>query len=274
MKDFKSIFTKKNFLYFFYGSLAVLFLIKIIFPTITKDKVAKKNAQTFTQEAVPDSIDIYRQKAESTLSLPYAISKYEFTADGKLKRHKIYSVPDFNRCFPDSNNLHIATAMRLGVKPVQDRRMAEKNKTELVYVGNSPYYHVKKLYNSIPYLVPSAALLLEHIARTFHDSLYIKGIPLNTLMITSLLRTEDDVAALRRHNGNASDNSAHRYGTTFDIAYNKYVMVQDPALPKVRPVRDDTLKYVLSEVLKQAREQGLCYVKYERHQGCYHITVR
>ena len=51
-------------------------------------------------------------------------------------------------------------------------------------------------------------------------------------------------------------------------------MVQDPDSAPVRPVRNDTLKWVLSEVLNDARKQGLCYVKYERKQGCYHITVR
>ena len=156
----------------------------------------------------------------------------------------------------------------------QNKFHALTSKDELVYVGSNPYYYVQKLYNSIPYLIPPAAVLLEHIGRTFQDSLAIKGIPLNTIMVTSLLRTEDDVVRLQRHNGNATTQSCHRYGTTFDISYNKYLMVQDPDSAPVRPVRNDTLKWVLSEVLNDARKQGLCYVKYERKQGCYHITVR
>jgi hypothetical protein len=31
---------------------------------------------------------------------------------------------------------------------------------------------------------------------------------------------------------------------------------------------------VLSEVLRDLREQGLCYVKYERKQGCFQLTCR
>ncbi len=265
---------KKTFLYAFYGITAILFLIKLIFPQVTRNTNATQPRASVAAERQPDSIDMQRALVDSIMAMPRKSIAFEYYANGKPKHHRIYSVPDFINTFPDANPTHLATAMRLGVKPVENRAQAEANKKELVFVGSTPYFYVKKLYNSIPYLVPRAAILLEHIARTFHDSLAIKGIPLNNIIVTSLLRTEDDVARLRRHNGNASPNSAHRYGTTFDIAYNKYRMVQDSALPKVRPVRDDTLKYVLSEVLNDARKQGLCYVKYEKRQGCYHITAR
>lgn len=267
-------FTKRQFLYVFYGAIALLFIVKLIFPQITKNKQQPTATAPVETKAKLDSIDIYRIWADSILAMPRKKLNFEYDSNGKLKRHRIYSVPDFSSTFPDSNQTHLATAVRLGVKPVKDRTQAEARKKELVFVASNPYFYVKRLYNSIPYLVPRAAVLLEHIGRTFYDSLAIKGIPLNTIMVTSLLRTEEDVINLRRYNGNASPNSTHRYGTTFDIAYNKYRMVQDPALPKVRPVRDDTLKYVLSEVLNDARKQGLCYVKYEKKQGCYHITVR
>lgn len=267
-------FSKRTFLYIFYGTIAVLFIIKILFPQITKDVKTEKSTNELAVQQKPDSIEIYRVWADSIMAKPHERLAYKYDKNGKPIHHRIYSVPDFVSTFPDSNQTHLETAMRLGVKPVKDRAQAEANKKELVFVASNPYFYVRRLSNSIPYLVPRAAILLEHIGRTFLDSLSIKGIPLNTIMVTSLLRTEDDVARLRKHNGNASPNSCHRYGTTFDIAYNKYRMVQDPALSKVRPVRDDTLKYVLSEVLNDARKQGLCYIKYEKKQGCYHITAR
>ena len=31
---------------------------------------------------------------------------------------------------------------------------------------------------------------------------------------------------------------------------------------------------ILSEVLRDMREQGRCYIKYEVKQGCFHMTVR
>ena len=115
--------------------------------------------------------------------------------------------------------------------------------------------------------MPRAALLLQDIGQAFYDSLYVKGVPLNQMIVTSVLRTMDDVEKLRRRNGNATENSCHLYGTTFDICYNRYH-------PVAREVRNDSLKWVLCEVLRDKRQEDRCYVKYEVKQGCFHITVR
>jgi hypothetical protein len=102
----------------------------------------------------------------------------------------------------------------------------------------------------------------------------MKQVPLHKVIVTSVLRTKDDVDKLRNYNKNATENSCHLYGTTFDICYNRYKTVQDPDGPKRRQVQNDTLKWVLSEVLNDMRRNKRCYVKYEVKQGCYHITVR
>lgn len=187
--------------------------------------------------------------------------------------HRIFSVPCFKTTFPDSNNVQIVAAQMHGVSPVQNRHDAEKRKAELVFVGANPYFSIDPLKESIPYLVPRASVLLQDIGRAFYDSLYLKGIPTHQIIVTSVLRTEEDVVRLRSHNGNASENSCHRFGTTFDICYNRYVTVQTLDCPR-RPVRNDTLKWVLSEVLRDMRESQRCYIKYEVKQGCFHITAR
>lgn len=181
--------------------------------------------------------------------------------------HRILSVPNYKKAFPDSQSVQIVAAERWGVRPVQNREDAEKRKKELVYIGESPYWHVDRLSSSIPYLVPRAALLLQDIGQAFYDSLYVKGVPLQQLIVTSVLRSKDDVARLQRHNQNATERSCHLFGTTFDICYNRYHPIE-------RPVRDDTLKWVLSEVLRDKRDEGRCYIKYEVKQGCFHMTVR
>ena len=61
--------------------------------------------------------------------------------------------------------------------------------------------------------------------------------------------------------------------TTFDVCYNRYKTVEPPGEQR-RAVRNDTLKYILAEVLRDMREEKRCYVKYEVNQGCFHITVR
>ncbi len=199
----------------------------------------------------------------STLHLPPST----FHLPPSTLPHRIWSVPSYKDAFPDAQDVQILAANKWGVRPVRNREDAEQRKKELVYVAANPYYHVDPMRSSIPYLVPRAAVLLQDIGQSFYDSLYVKGVPLNQLIVTSVLRSMDDVAKLQRHNQNATENSCHLYGTTFDICYNRYH-------PVGRYVRDDTLKWVLSEVLRDMRRQERCYVKYEVKQGCFHITVR
>jgi len=199
----------------------------------------------------------------STLHLPPST----FHLQPSTFPHRIWSVPSYKDAFPDAQDVQILAANKWGVRPVRNREDAEQRKKELVYVAANPYYHVDPMRSSIPYLVPRAAVLLQDIGQSFYDSLYVKGVPLNQLIVTSVLRSMDDVAKLQRHNQNATENSCHLYGTTFDICYNRYH-------PVGRYVRDDTLKWVLSEVLRDMRRQERCYVKYEVKQGCFHITVR
>lgn len=266
---------KKHYIYTFFIIVFLLFLIRLIFPSIrahlTKEEVVY-TPDSFTE--APDSISLQAKVADSILQQPHRLHS-DLTIHATGQKHKIFSVPNYQRCFPDLNGIQLVTAQRLGVPPVDDRRDAHYSKDEnLVYIGNNPYYFMKKLYNSIPYLVPRAQLLLTTIARNFLDSQYVKHVNPSQIIVTSVTRTKDDVFRLRQHNGNASNNSCHFYGTTFDISYNKYHAVQEPGAPRVRQTRNDTLKWILSEVLQDLRNNGVCYVKYEVHQGCFHITAR
>ena len=249
--------TKKIYLRAFLGVVAVLALLRLAFPSL-----AEPTAQSVEPGggAAADSVPV----ASVPVSRPLKASK----------AHRILSVPSYAAAFPDTNSVQLSAATRWGVSPVKNREDAEARKRELVYVGSNPYYHVDPLYSSIPYLVPRAAVLLQDIGQAFFDSLYVKGVPLHRLIVTSILRSQDDVLKLRRRNGNATENSCHLYGTTFDICYNRYKTVEDPEGPTRRQVRNDTLKWVLSEVLRDMREQGRCYIKYEVMQGCFHMTVR
>ena len=196
-----------------------------------------------------------------------------FDKNGKEVKHRIFSVPHFGNTFPDQQDVQILAANKHGVHPVQNREEAEHSKGKLVYVGSNPFFYVDKLNNSIPYLVPRASVLLQDIGRAYFDSLQIKGIPLHKIIVTSILRTKDDVAKLRTRNGNATENSCHLYGTTFDVCYNRYKQIQTRQQPR-RQVQNDTLKWVLSEVLRDMRDRNRCLVKYEVKQGCFHITVK
>lgn len=270
--------SKSSYLQLFIVATLVLALVRCVFPgvsgkieeksSITSDNISdKKNSQ--------DSVDSKQFETDTTIVAPTSSSvKSRFFAnDGSLTINRIMSVPGFSKTFPDQNDVQLLAAQKWGVKPVVNREDAEKRKAELVYVGANPYFHIDKLNNSIAYLVPRASILLQDIGRNFFDSLQCKGIPLHKIIITSVLRTTDDVARLRQRNSNATQNSCHLYGTTFDICYNRYMTVEAPGENR-RAVRNDTLKWVFSEVLRDMREQNRCYIKYEVKQGCFHITVR
>lgn len=188
--------------------------------------------------------------------------------------HNIRGVVSYKRSFGDLNDRHLEVAQAIGVPSVKDRDEAEHLKKKLTLIEDNEYYSVDSLTHSIPYLIPGAASLLEDIGRNFLDSLANKGLNPNRIIVTSVLRTEADVKRLRRTNINASANSVHRYGTTFDISWKRFDKVEEVDGRPQQSVSADTLKLVLSEVLRDLRQDDRCYIKYELKQGCFHITTR
>ena len=254
--------SKNRFLLGFVVVVLVLALVRVVFPSVAKPLDKQPVTVRHEKNAVEDD----------SLDMGKMSPSVFFDADGKEVKHRIFSVPHFGNTFPDQNDVQLIAANKYGVSPVQNRQAAEQSKGDLVYVGSNPYFYVDNLKNSIPYLVPRASVLLQDIGKAYFDSLQIKGIPLHKIIVTSILRTKDDVAKLRTRNGNATQNSCHLYGTTFDICYNRYKTVQTSQAPR-REVRNDTLKWVLSEVLRDMRQSRRCLIKYEVNQGCFHITV-
>ena len=178
-----------------------------------------------------------------------------------------------NRIFRDGNDVHLAAAEKIGIDPLASREDIKDVSEKLKQIGGAmrfeESYVVDKLTHSSPFLVPEAAKLLQDIGTAFHDSLRSKRLPEYSVIVTSVLRTDADVKSLSRSNVNASKRSVHCYGTTFDITYNRFVKHDDEG----RSAREVDLKAVLTEVLRDLRAQGRCYVKYEIKQACFHITA-
>ncbi len=271
--------TKNRYLAGFSVIVLILAFVRLIFPSVANDRkdvgLAKEKHVSSADVVTENKIDTVSKylMPQSPVSDILPLTSF-FDDKGRIIKHKINSVPGFSRTFPDNNDVQLVAANSHGVEPVSDRDEAERRKKDLVFVGASPYFHVDPLKSSIPYLVPRAAVLLNDIGRAYYDSLQIKGIPLHQIIVTSVLRTRNDVEKLRGHNANATENSCHLYGTTFDICYNRYKTVSPSEGRPRRAVRNDTLKWVLSEVLRDMREANRCYVKYEVKQGCFHITAR
>ena len=186
----------------------------------------------------------------------------------------IRGVVSYKRSFPDLNDKHLEVAKTVGIRPLEDREEAESMKEKLTHITDNEFYVVDSLTHSIPYLVPRASALLDTIGSNFLDSLAAKGLNPNQVIVTSVLRTQSDVKRLRRRNGNASANSAHCFGATFDVSWKRFKKVEDEDGRPLQDVGSDTLKLVLSEVLRDLRQAEKCYIKYELKQGCFHFTAR
>ena len=183
------------------------------------------------------------------------------------RHHKLSK--GYRRTFNDKNDVHLAMAQRYGIEPLQSLEDANSRQFfELAKVDSCRYYTIKPLTHSAPYLTPRAKWMLMTIGKNFQDSLATHGIDGYQIIVTSLLRTDDSIRRLRRRNSNASKNSAHRYGTTFDISYIHYNRTDSATyMPEYR------LKETLAEVLYDLRREGHCYIKYEVKQSCFHVTA-
>ncbi len=180
--------------------------------------------------------------------------------------------------YSDLNKIHLKYAETNGIKGFNsDKELNEKIKKlvsdgDLVKIENSGFYVVDKLTHSHPYLTPKAADLLDEIGERFQEKLEDKKMKKRYFQITSLLRTGESQRRLSRSNTNASSNSSHLYGTTFDITYAR--VFRKPKLADRYEVEDGPAIKLLSEAIGELRKENRCVVVTERKERCFHITVR
>ncbi len=203
-------------------------------------------------------------------------------SDSTFMRH-LDSMPDINcvklhvnplggslaRVFNDSNHVQLAAAEMLGIRPIESLSDAWNVTRPIKKVASCREFFVDNLTHSLPYLVPEAFDVLKEIGSRFNDTLQARGGGSYRIKVTSILRTATGVNSLRRGNVNAVKNSTHQFGTTFDISYVQFICDS----MTVNRTQED-LKNLLAEILKEMSAEGKCYVKYERKQGCFHITAR
>lgn len=193
---------------------------------------------------------------------------YDSMPPGGVKM-KINSVGgNLGRVFNDSNYRHLEAAGAIGVSPIGSLESAWHAGRPLVRLQTCREYFLDNLTHSLPYLVPEAETLLRDIGAAFIDSLNARGGGSYRVKVTSVLRTEESVSRLRRVNRNATTTSAHIFGTTFDISYSKFIC-DSVTMPRTQ----EDMKNLLGEVMKDMRDRGRCFVKYERKQGCFHVTA-
>jgi hypothetical protein len=208
------------------------------------------------------------------LLLPYLKS---FKKAEELHEPKIIGMIRVDK-YSDLNELHLKYAKANGIKGFKSDKELKENvetllsKRELVKIENNSYYVVDKLTHSHPYLTPEASKLLNEIGKRFHQKLAEQNLKKRYYQITSLLRTGESQRRLSQSNVNASSNSSHLYGTTFDITYAR--VFSKPKLDKDFEIADGPAIKLLSEVIGELRKEGRCLVVTERRERCFHITVK
>ena len=176
----------------------------------------------------------------------------------------------YNEVFNDSNYLQYAAAEVIGIDPIRSLADAYHTRRPLIKIESGENYVVDNLTHSMPFLVPEAATLLDEIGKEFGDIVEERGGDRsNKIVVTSVLRSPYSVRRLRRVNRNAVDSSTHMFATTFDISWSHFDVPDS-----TKAVDAVVLKGILAEVLLKKRNEGKCYVKFERKSPCFHITAR
>lgn len=256
MKTFSLNISKRTFLCGFAVIVALLAGVRWACPSVA----GRVYYGEVDEQAIADSILAARQLIDYQPSA----KRVDDVLGGAA--HRAVGVDSLD-WFTDMQDVQKESAELHGIEPVQNREEAEQRKDELVYIGSNPYFDLRELTQSVPYLVPCASLLLQDIGRNFMDSLSIKNLAICRPYVTSVLRTKDDVTNLMKKNKNATQKSCHLYGTTFDIIYTRFSGDGED-------YDSGVYKDVLAEVLRDLRNQKRCWVKYEKRQPVFHITVR
>ncbi len=209
--------------------------------------------------------------------LSAAIAYFPISAKVKRYLHPVDVGAVYVHHYKDLNALHLKYATANGIAAFKtDKEFLENSgrlvdKGKLVPIKNPDYYAVKTLTHSHPFLTPQAADLLDDIGKRFHKKLSQNNLGKSYFQVSSLLRTGESQKRLSRSNTNASSNSSHLYGTTFDISYQK--VIKKPLFGKTVEVVDGPAMKLLSETLGELRKEGRLVVVTERKEACFHITV-
>ena len=221
--------------------------------------------------------------------LQQRVAQYVDSVDRQLRRVPALSRNERTALRRDVNAVQIARARALGIRASGGVEPLAASGRLVRLPDTTQYWVVRDLDYSVPYVTPSTKALLEEIGRRFHAELDTLGVPRYRLDITSVLRTPEKQAQLRRANRNASKiESAHEFGTTLDIAYRRYAAPEDSTVAALPPaarqlsdsmvvetarLRGAELQAVLGRVLQQLKNEGKVMIMMERQQTVYHITV-
>ncbi|HEU0014575.1 MAG TPA: DUF5715 family protein [Longimicrobium sp.] len=189
----------------------------------------------------------------------------------------------------DKNAEQIAIAQSLGIRVSGEQEIQRLVRAgRLVPLGDSTEHWVlRRMEHSVPYATPDTRAMLLELGRRFHQRLDSLGLPRYRMKITSVLRTDETQAELRKVNPNASQTvSAHEFGTTLDVSHQRFAAPADPEgaaaagwevesemLDSLGVRNFQALQAELGRAIAELRRQGALRVMMEDRQPVYHMTV-
>ena len=181
--------------------------------------------------------------------------------------------PKIDRRFQiaDLSGQQLEAATRYGLsKPIKRRSGIWLRAWRLRKIKTNRYYLLDPMPHSNPYLTSGGKWVLKTIAKRFQKKLRKAGYREHRIIVTSLLRTREDIGGLKKINKAAATNSSHMYGTTFDVSFTRFNRISmDGMQPSNRLMAN-----LLGEVICELREEGECWIIFERSQHCFHVTAR
>jgi hypothetical protein len=183
-----------------------------------------------------------------------------------------FGIPDKGVCasckkFDDGAAKHKEVAKTSSIGgPVKNYSVLKNyvSSNKLIKLSSGNGYLVSKMNYSYPYVTVKAHQFIEELGQAYKAKCRERGVAYLPFIITSATRTKESVAKLTRVNRNAVPESAHLYGTTVDISWVRFGTEQKHSQKNLN---------VLIDVLMDMRDKEACFVKFERMQACFHITV-
>lgn len=205
-----------------------------------------------------------------------SIEQEQVIASHYINKHcSLYDNLKSSRYLRDPNKMHIQAGRELGIVPFRKNadflavRDSILDNGILFYLEDGEYYRKKKMSHSYPYLTQEAIDLIKELSERFQENLEKKGQENYSLLITSALRTEESQKKLRRRNRNATrDTTSHLFGASFDISYWDFYRNSDGEIYRYK-----NLQRILTETIKEMRNEKKCLVIKETGHYCFHITV-
>jgi hypothetical protein len=257
------------------------------------------NGVPAASNAQPGADDEVRERFERVLATNLErILAYADSVEAALRPEPLLTPAQIAAFDRFRNPQHLARARQLGIPQPVTRDAIERHLEtgRLVRLEDNELYILREMDYAVPLATPDVEALLTEIGQRFHAAIAERGLPALRLEVTSVLRTAEDQARLRRVNPNAArGESTHQFGTTIDIAYTSFVAPEEPILeldtrgapwmePYLRQVEalaaetgaarmSRELKAILGHILREMQNEGKVMVTREVRQPVYHMTV-